>query len=52
VPHRVAVDLKNTDFVMNNLFWIGLYPGLSRQMLDYVVETLAGATKGAALPVI
>jgi CDP-4-dehydro-6-deoxyglucose reductase, E1 len=52
VPHRVAVDLKNTDFVMNNLFWIGLYPGLSRQMLDYVVETLAGATKCAALPVL
>ena len=37
VTHRVAGDLKNTDFVMNNLFWIGLYPGLSQPMLEYMV---------------
>jgi CDP-6-deoxy-D-xylo-4-hexulose-3-dehydrase len=32
---RVIGDLKNTDFVMNNVFWIGVYPGLTNEMLDY-----------------
>jgi CDP-6-deoxy-D-xylo-4-hexulose-3-dehydrase len=35
----VPVSLANTDFVMNNLFWIGVYPGLSPEMLDYVMST-------------
>lgn len=39
-PYRVVGDLANSDFVMNRVFWIGVYPGLSPQMLDYVVETL------------
>ena len=39
VKFRVAGDLKNTDFVMNNVFWIGVYPGLSREMLDFVLNT-------------
>ena len=38
--HRAAGDLKNTDFVMNNVFWLGVYPGLSREMLDYVVSSV------------
>ena len=38
--HRVAGPLENTDFAMERLFWIGVYPGLSRPMLDYVIETL------------
>jgi CDP-6-deoxy-D-xylo-4-hexulose-3-dehydrase len=50
-PHRIAGSLKNTDFVMDHLFWIGLYPGLSRQMLDFVVETLDTAVKSVALTV-
>lgn len=40
VDYRVAGPLENTDFVMNNVFWIGVYPGLSADMLDYVLETL------------
>lgn len=36
--HRVVGDLPNSDFVMNQVFWIGVYPGLSRQMLDYVID--------------
>jgi CDP-6-deoxy-D-xylo-4-hexulose-3-dehydrase len=51
VTHRVAGDLKNTDFVMNHLFWIGLYPGLSQPMLEYMVDTLHGAVKATALHV-
>lgn len=38
IPCRIAGDLKNADFVMNRVFWIGLYPGLSSRMLQYVVE--------------
>jgi len=37
--HRTVSDLANTDRVMNQLFWIGVYPGLTNAMLDYVVET-------------
>jgi CDP-6-deoxy-D-xylo-4-hexulose-3-dehydrase len=40
IPHRVVGDLKNSDFVMNNVFWIGLYPGLAAEMLDFVVDTI------------
>ena len=30
--------LENADFVMNNTFWIGVHPGLTKQMLEYVVD--------------
>ena len=39
--YRVAGSLTNTDRVMNDTFWIGLWPGLEREMLDYVCDTLA-----------
>jgi CDP-6-deoxy-D-xylo-4-hexulose-3-dehydrase len=37
--YRVVGDLPNTDFVMNQVFWIGVFPGLSREMLDFIVKT-------------
>ena len=40
IKYRVAGNLKNTDLVMNNLFWIGVYPGLSAPMLNYIAKTL------------
>ena len=40
VEFRVIGDLKNTDYVMNNVFWIGLYPGLTEEMLDYTINTI------------
>ena len=39
-PRRVIGDLVNTDRIMNDTFWIGLWPGLSIEMLDYVIEQL------------
>ena len=38
LPYRKIGDLRNSDFVMNQVFWIGLYPGLTEPMLDYVIE--------------
>jgi CDP-6-deoxy-D-xylo-4-hexulose-3-dehydrase len=35
---KVNGDLKNTNFIMENTFWIGLYPGLSLIHLDYVIN--------------
>jgi CDP-6-deoxy-D-xylo-4-hexulose-3-dehydrase len=38
--YRVIGDLENTDFVMNQVFWIGVYPGLSTEMLDFIASTM------------
>ena len=38
--YRVVGSLKNTDRVMQNTFWLGIYPGLSAAMLDFVVESI------------
>ena len=37
---RIAGELTNTDIVMNDTFWIGVYPGLSKDMLDFVIGKL------------
>jgi CDP-6-deoxy-D-xylo-4-hexulose-3-dehydrase len=39
-PRRVFGELTNTDIIMNQTFWIGVWPGLTTEMLDYVIETL------------
>ena len=36
--HRVVSDLETTDYIMNNAFWIGVYPGITKNMQDYVIE--------------
>lgn len=38
--HRVAGPLVNTDFVMDRVFWIGVYPGITAAMRDYMIEAL------------
>jgi CDP-6-deoxy-D-xylo-4-hexulose-3-dehydrase len=38
--YRVVGDLPTSDRVMNQAFWIGVYPGLTPAMLDYVLETI------------
>ena len=37
---RISGELTNTDSVMNNTFWIGVYPGLTETMLDFVCEKI------------
>ena len=39
INYRKVGDLKNTDLVMNNTFWIGVYPGITKEMLDYIKES-------------
>jgi len=43
---RVIGNLSVTDKVMNDTFWLGVWPGLSYQMLDYVIESLEKIIKG------
>ena len=38
--YRVIGELKNTDKIMNNTFWIGVYPGMTDDKLDYMIETI------------
>jgi CDP-6-deoxy-D-xylo-4-hexulose-3-dehydrase len=40
VDFRVVGNLTNTDIVMNRTFWVGVYPGLTEEMLDYVVHQI------------
>jgi CDP-6-deoxy-D-xylo-4-hexulose-3-dehydrase len=51
---RVVGELTNTDFTMNQVFWIGVYPGLTREMLDFIVTTATDfvATKKSGLVVV
>lgn len=44
--YRIAGPLTNTDIVMNDTFWIGLYPGLSDDQLDYAADEIAGFVGG------
>ncbi len=47
-PYRAVGDLPNSDFVMNHVLWIGVYPGLTDEMLQYVVDTLRACCREAA----
>ena len=41
--YRVVGDLDNTNSIMNNTFWIGVYPGMTDVMIDYMAKTLIEA---------
>jgi CDP-6-deoxy-D-xylo-4-hexulose-3-dehydrase len=47
VPHRVVGSLVNTDKITEDGFWIGIWPGLEKEHLDYMVEVLAKGLKTA-----
>jgi CDP-4-dehydro-6-deoxyglucose reductase, E1 len=38
--YRISGELINTDRAMNDTFWVGVYPGLTQEMLDFVIEKL------------
>ena len=38
--YRIVGDLTNTEFVMNNTFWIGVYPGMTDKEIDYMAEII------------
>jgi CDP-6-deoxy-D-xylo-4-hexulose-3-dehydrase len=46
VDFRVVGDLTNTDIVMRRSFWVGVYPGLTKPMLDYVIESITDFVSG------
>lgn len=45
VNYRVIGDLDNTDYIMNNTFFIGVYPGINQQKIDYIIEVFDGFFK-------
>jgi CDP-6-deoxy-D-xylo-4-hexulose-3-dehydrase len=47
--YRVVGELTNSDFVMNNVFWIGVYPGLTAEMLDFVADTILNFASESSL---
>ena len=40
VDYRIAASLANTDVIMNQSLWIGVYPGMTQEKLDYIVKTV------------
>ena len=41
--YRVVGDLKNTEYIMNNTFWVGVYPGMNDEMIDYMIQSIIAA---------
>jgi CDP-4-dehydro-6-deoxyglucose reductase, E1 len=48
IDFRIVGDLTNTDIVMTRSFWVGVYPGLTKQMLDYVISSISDFMTGRA----
>lgn len=43
--YRVVGTLKNTDYIMNNTFWVGVYPGMSDEIIDYTSKVICEAVE-------
>ena len=37
---RIVGDLANTDRIMRDAFWVGVYPGMTDEMIDYMAKTI------------
>ena len=44
--YRVVGGLDNTDYIMNNTFWVGVYPGMTDEMIDYMASIIIKAIQG------
>ncbi len=49
IEHRVVGDLRNTDFIMTNTFFIGVYPGLTSRHLEWIESVFNRFMKGERL---
>jgi CDP-6-deoxy-D-xylo-4-hexulose-3-dehydrase len=38
--HRVIDEMTNSDFVMENVFWVGVYPGLHEEQIDFMLDVM------------
>ncbi|MBQ6207260.1 MAG: lipopolysaccharide biosynthesis protein RfbH [Oscillospiraceae bacterium] len=43
--YRVVGTLERTDFIMNNAFWVGVYPGMTEEKLDFMASSVLNAIK-------
>ena len=41
IPHRVVGDLTNSDIITTNTFWLGVFPGLTDEMIDYMIAVVS-----------
>ena len=41
--YRIVGELTNTDRIMNDTFWVGVYPGMTDEMIDYMAKTIKEA---------
>ncbi len=46
MDYRIVGTLRNTDMIMNSSLWIGLYPGMSDEKLDYMIKTIRDYSAG------
>lgn len=47
--YRVSGTLEQTEFIMNHTFWVGVYPGMTDEMIDYMAETIIAAVNEQCL---
>ena len=41
--YRIVGGLENTDFIMNNTFWVGVYPGMTDEKIEYMAKVILEA---------
>lgn len=47
--YRVAGGLETTEFIMNNTFWVGVYPGMTNEKLDYMAKVIIEAVESKGI---